>query len=52
MTRYEQMLHALGAGDIESALAFWRSKQWTDADRARAERLLRTATQLRVEVLP
>lgn len=52
MTRYEQMLRALAAGDIESALASWRSKQWTDDERRRAERLLRTATLLRVEVLP
>jgi hypothetical protein len=52
MTRYEQLLHALAAGDLESALAFWRSTQWTDADRRRAERLLRTATTMRLEVLP
>jgi hypothetical protein len=52
MTRYDQLVHALASGDIESALVFWRSKQWTDQERRRVERLLRTATQMRVEVLP
>ena len=52
MTRYEQLLHALAAGDLESAKAFWRSKQWPELDRQRAVRLLTTATSLRMEVLP
>jgi hypothetical protein len=52
MTRYDQLLHALAAGDLESAKAFWRSKQWTDPERRRATRLLIAATTLRTEVLP
>lgn len=51
-SRYDQLLHALAAGDLESAKAFWRSKQWPEQDRARAVRLLTTATKLRTEVLP
>lgn len=34
MTRYEQLVHALAAGDLDSAKVFWRSKQWDDRDRA------------------
>lgn len=51
-SRYDQMVHALAAGDLESAKAFWRSKQWEEPERARAVRLLSTATKLRMEVLP
>lgn len=42
----------LVAGDPESARAIWRSKDWTGPDRKRAERLLRAATDVRLEVLP
>lgn len=52
MTRYEAMLRALAAGDLDSAKAFWRSTQWSDADRAKARRLLATARDLALEVLP
>jgi hypothetical protein len=51
MSRYEAFLRSLTAGDPASALAMWRSKDWTDTDRKRAERLLRTATTVRIEVL-
>ena len=51
-SRYDQLLHALAAGDLESAKVFWRSRQWTEKDRQRATRLLLTATELRTEVLP
>ena len=51
MSRYEDLLRALASGDLESAKAFWRSKAWSPAERARAERLLRTSTKLSIEVL-
>ena len=52
MTRYEAFVRCLTAGDPGSALAMWRSKDWADTDRRRAERLLRAATVVRLEVLP
>lgn len=52
MTRYDQLIRALAAGDIESAKVFWRSKKWSDEDRAKAARLLTTARDLAIEVLP
>lgn len=52
MSRYEAFLRCLAAGDPDSAPSIWRSKQWDDHDRARAERLLRAATNVRLEVLP
>ena len=50
--RLAHLIAALCAGDQDSALAYWRSREWSAADRARAERLLRTATDVRMEVLP
>jgi len=52
MSRYDNMLHALASGDLESAKAFWRSTRWTADERARARRLLTTARDLSLEVLP
>lgn len=52
MTRYEAFLRSLTAGDPASALAMWRSRDWADTDRRGAERLLRAATSVRLEVLP
>ena len=51
MTRYEQMRHSLETGDPESALVFWRSKEWAEADRAKAKRLLVSAIKVAREVL-
>lgn len=51
MTRYDHMLRALATGDTQAALVFWRSKQWTDLERARARRLLRAAAQMAGEAL-
>lgn len=51
MTRYESLLRALAAGDLESAKAFWRSTQWSDSDRQKARRLLATARDLALEVI-
>ena len=52
MTRYEQMLHSLEGADPESALVFWRSKEWAEPDRAKAKRLLASAVKVAREVLP
>lgn len=52
MTRYEAFLRCLAAGDPDSALSIWRSKQWDDHDRAKAVRLLTAATTVRLEVIP
>jgi len=51
MTRYELMLRALATGDLESALAFWRSRFWTADERARARRLLATSRDMALEIL-
>jgi len=51
MSRYDNLLHALASGDLESAKCFWRSKFWTADERARARRLLTTARDLCLEVL-
>jgi len=51
MSRYDNLVRALASGDIESSKAFWRSKQWTADERARARRLLTTARDLCLEVL-
>lgn len=45
-------LRALQSGDPQSALVFWRAKGWSDADRARATRLLAAARDVAREVLP
>lgn len=45
-------LRALQSGDPASALTFWRSKDWSDVDRARALRLLAAARDVAREVLP
>lgn len=52
MTRYEGMRRCLETGDPDSALVFWRSKQWADEDRARMVRLLGAALVVAREVLP
>lgn len=52
MSRYEAFLRSLSAGDPQSALAFWRSTNWTPEERAKAERLLRAATTVKLEVIP
>lgn len=52
MTAYEAFLRSLEAGDSDSAKAFLRSKHWPAEDRARAERLLRSARDVAWEVLP
>lgn len=49
MTRYRQFIHALEAGDPESAVVFWKSANWTPQERARARRLVKSAGGL---VLP
>ena len=52
MTRYDALLRCLRSGDPGSALAVWRSRQWTDTDRQRAVRLLTAAQTVAIEVLP
>lgn len=49
---YDGMLHSLETGDPRSALAFWRSKCWTGAERARMRRMLSSAVEVRLEVSP
>ena len=51
MNRYHEMLHSLEAGDPDSALVFWDSKQWPDEDRAKLRRLVKAATAVLREVL-
>ncbi|MEN0071275.1 MAG: hypothetical protein AAGC63_09725 [Propionicimonas sp.] len=45
-------LRALHAGDPASALAFWRSKNWTPPERKAALRLLAAARTVAKELLP
>ena len=52
MSRYENLVRALATGDLESSKAFWRSKAWTDEERSRARRLIMTARDLCIEVIP
>ena len=52
MSRYEAFLRDLAAGDPVSALVMWRSKDWTDEERAKAQRLLRASFTVGLEVLP
>lgn len=51
-THYDRMLAAMRAGDRASALVFWRAPGWTDKERARMTRLLATARDLAMELLP
>ena len=51
-THYDRMLAAMRAGDRESALVYWRAPGWTDKERARMRRLLATARDIAIEVLP
>lgn len=51
-THYDRMLAAMRAGDRESALVYWRATGWTDTERARMRRLLATARDIAIEVLP
>ena len=48
----EAFVRSLTAGDPGSALAMWRSQDWADTDRRMAERLLRAATSVRLELWP
>lgn len=52
MSRYDNLLRSLASGDLDSAKCFWRSRHWTADERARARRLLATARDLSLEVLP
>jgi len=51
-THYDRMLAAMRAGDRESALVYWRAPGWTDKERGRMRRLLATARDIAIEVLP
>lgn len=51
-SHWESMQRAIKAGDSRSALAFWRSKQWPESDRAEAIRMLGAALVVAREVLP
>lgn len=50
MTRCEAFLRSL-AGDPASALVMWRSKEWTDDERAKAQRLLKAAVTVAIGVI-
>lgn len=52
MTRYEAFLRDLLAGDPVSALVMWRSRDWTEAERAKVLRLLKAGLVVALEVLP
>lgn len=48
MTYYPSFIASLEAGDPDSARKFLRSKTLTDAERAKAERLLKAAVQVEI----
>lgn len=49
--RKTQFVDSLLAADPESALVFWRSRQWAERDRASVRRLVRTVPAIAGEVL-
>jgi hypothetical protein len=52
MTMLDDLIRCLTSGDEWSAKAVWRARKgWTDGERAKAERLLRTAQTVAGEVL-